>query len=92
MLRHRDALLQHLRERWQDLFGAQFDVLLYDLTSTYFESDPPFSQGDKRRFGYSRDRRFPQHPPSAQFTVSTKLVLVLFGPSFTVTVIVVVPV
>jgi transposase len=32
--------------------------LLYDLTSTYFESDPPFAEGDKRRFGYSRDKRF----------------------------------
>ncbi len=41
----------------QDLFGASFDVLLYDLTSTYFESDPPFAEGDKRRFGYSRDHR-----------------------------------
>ena len=30
-------------------------MLLYDLTSTYFESDPPFD--DKRRFGYSRDKR-----------------------------------
>ena len=30
-------------------------MLLYDLTSTYFESDPPFS--DKRAFGYSRDKR-----------------------------------
>lgn len=57
LLAHRDALFQHLRERWQDLFGAPFDVLLYDLTSTYFESDPPFPQGDKRRFGYSRDQR-----------------------------------
>ena len=34
---------------------ARFDVLLYDLTSTYFESDPRFD--DKRRFGYSRDKR-----------------------------------
>jgi len=57
LLTHRSALFQHLRERWQDLFGARFDVLLYDLTSTYFESDPPFPQGDKRRFGYSRDKR-----------------------------------
>jgi transposase len=32
-------------------------VLLYDLTSTYFEADPPFPEGDKRRFGYSRDHR-----------------------------------
>ena len=43
--------------RWKDLFNAQFDVLLYDLTSTYFEANPPFDEGDKRRFGYSRDRR-----------------------------------
>jgi len=34
-----------------------YDVLLYDLTSTYFEADPPFPEGDKRRFGYSRDHR-----------------------------------
>jgi transposase len=39
------------------LFNAQFEVLLYDLTSTYFESDPPFADGDKRRHGYSRDKR-----------------------------------
>ena len=32
-------------------------MLLYDLTSTYFESDPPFPEGDKRKFGYSRDKR-----------------------------------
>ena len=36
---------------------VSFDVLLYDLTSTYFESDPPFPEGDKRRHGYSRDHR-----------------------------------
>jgi transposase len=57
VLVHREALFQHLRGRWQDLFGARFDVLLYDLTSTYFESDPPFPEGDQRRFGYSRDKR-----------------------------------
>lgn len=57
LLKHRQELFQHLRQRWQDLFGANFDVLLYDLTSTYFESDPPFPEGDKRRFGYSRDKR-----------------------------------
>ena len=34
---HRAALFQHLRARWQDLFGVQYEVLLYDLTSTYFE-------------------------------------------------------
>jgi transposase len=58
LIDHKPALFSHLQERWQDLFNARFDVLLYDLTSTYFESDPSFGQGDKRRFGYSRDQRF----------------------------------
>lgn len=57
LLQHREELFKYLRSRWQDEFGASFDVLLYDLTSTYFESDPPFPEGDKRRFGYSRDKR-----------------------------------
>jgi len=57
LLEHRDALFKHLRQRWEDLFGVKFEVLLYDLTSTYFESDPPFPEGDKRRHGYSRDKR-----------------------------------
>ena len=57
LLPHREELFQYLQGRWRDEFGAQFDVLLYDLTSTYFESDPPFPPGDKRRFGYSRDKR-----------------------------------
>jgi transposase len=58
LLAHKGALFSHLQQRWKDLFAAQFDVLLYDLTSTYFESDPPFTEGDKRRYGYSRDKRF----------------------------------
>src|SRR5207248_8163357 len=37
IVEHKTALFEHLRERWQDLFQAQFDVLLYDLTSTYIE-------------------------------------------------------
>jgi transposase len=57
LLEHKQALFDHLTERWRDLFNASFDVLLYDLTSTYFEADPPFPEGDKRRHGYSRDRR-----------------------------------
>lgn len=57
LLEHRDELFKHLRRRWEDLFGVKFEVLLYDLTSTYFESDPPFPEGDKRRYGYSRDKR-----------------------------------
>jgi len=58
LLPHKRALFDHLTERWKDLFNARFEVLLYDLTSTYFESDPPFPEGDKRRYGYSRDKRF----------------------------------
>jgi transposase len=57
LLEHRRSLFEHLRQRWEDLFAAKFDVLLYDLTSTYFESDPPFGETDKRKFGYSRDKR-----------------------------------
>src|SRR5271165_3036640 len=57
VLPHKAALFDHLRARWQDLFGAKFEVLLYDLTSTYFESDPPDNDADKRRHGYSRDKR-----------------------------------
>src|SRR6266446_5803081 len=57
LLMHKQAVFDHLVGRWRDLFNASFDVLLYDLTSTYFESDPPFAEGDKRRYGYSRDHR-----------------------------------
>ena len=55
LLEHKQGFFSFLRTRWATLFAARFDVLLYDLTSTYFESDPPFE--DKRRFGYSRDKR-----------------------------------
>ena len=57
LLRHKQALFTHLTTRWRDLFGVSFEVLLYDLTSTYFESDPPDDDNDKRRYGYSRDHR-----------------------------------
>jgi transposase len=57
LLEHKQALFDHLIGRWRDLFNLTFEVLLYDLTSTYFESNPPFDENDKRRFGYSRDKR-----------------------------------
>ena len=57
VLAHKAALFDHLTQRWKDLFNARFDVLLYDLTSTYFESEPPFGDEDKRKFGHSRDKR-----------------------------------
>src|SRR6266852_290976 len=57
VLEHKAELFSHLRQRWQDLFAAGFEVLLYDLTSSYFESAPPDDEKDKRRYGYSRDKR-----------------------------------
>src|SRR5271163_2468935 len=57
LLVHKQAVFDHLTGRWRDLINISYDVLLYDLTSTYFEADPPFPEGDKRRFGYSRDHR-----------------------------------
>ena len=58
LLKHRDDLFEFLKGQWSNLFGAKYDVLLYDLTSTYFESDPPAAGSEsKKRFGYSRDKR-----------------------------------
>jgi transposase len=55
LLAHRDDLFAHLRDRWKDLFGAQYELLLYDLTSTYFEGAA--EANPKADYGYSRDHR-----------------------------------
>ena len=55
ILEHKQELFQHLQKRWKDLFDAQFDVLLYDLTSTYVEGEADLNPKAKR--GYSRDGR-----------------------------------
>jgi hypothetical protein len=55
LVAHKDALHRHLVERWRTLFDAKFDILLYDLTSTYFEGQ--CRQIPKARHGYSRDGR-----------------------------------
>lgn len=58
LLAHRDEFFSFLRGRWEHLFEATFDVVLYDVTSTYFESDPAgLPKGGIRQFGYSRDKR-----------------------------------
>ena len=57
LVEHKDDLFKFLVRRWGELFGAKFDVLLYDLTSTYFETDEDRGEGDLRQFGYSRDKR-----------------------------------
>ncbi len=54
---HKAKLFSFLKEKWSLLFNASYDVLLYDLTSTYFECDPPENMDELRRFGYSRDKR-----------------------------------
>jgi len=53
VLKHKQDLFVHLQQRWQDLFQAEFDVLLYDLTSTYVEGEA--EQNPKAKYGYSRD-------------------------------------
>jgi len=60
LLDHREALFTHLKDRWSGLFGASYDILLYDLTSTYFEVDAngPVTEASRlKAFGYSRDKR-----------------------------------
>lgn len=57
VLEHKQELFDHLTQRWKDLFNARYELLLYDLTSSYFESNPPFGEKDKRKFGHSRDKR-----------------------------------
>jgi transposase len=64
MVAHKDALERHLADKWRDLFGANFDVLLYDLTSTYFEGDA--QEVAKAARGYSRDHR----PDCAQVIIA----------------------
>jgi len=55
IVEHKDALCQHLVERWRTLFDARVDVLLYDLTSSYFEGG--CARIPKAKHGYSRDGR-----------------------------------
>jgi len=55
ILQHKQDLFVWLKQRWADLFHADFEVLLYDLTSTYFEGE--MEQNPKAKRGYSRDQR-----------------------------------
>lgn len=57
VLAHKADLFSHLKAQWADWFGATFEVLLYDLTSTYVECAPPGGEDALRRHGYSRDKR-----------------------------------
>ncbi|MDF0674459.1 MAG: IS1634 family transposase [Nitrospira sp.] len=77
VLPHKMALFHHLTEPWQELFSAQFDILLYDLTSTGFESSPPKDESDELRYGSNRNK----HSDCSQ--VSIALVVTPEGFSLT---------
>jgi transposase len=55
ILPYKQELFVWLKQKWADLFAADFEVLLYDLTSTYFEGE--MEQNPKAKRGYSRDGR-----------------------------------
>src|ERR1700728_297147 len=55
VLEHKQELFLWLRQKWADLFHAEFEVLLYDLTSTYFEG--AMEENRKAKYGHSRDKR-----------------------------------
>src|SRR4030067_645436 len=55
LLPHKKALEKHLKERMGELFDLEYDLLLYDVTSTYFEGEATDNGQAKR--GYSRDHR-----------------------------------
>jgi transposase len=55
LLEHKDDIQKHLKERLGELFDVTYDILLYDVTSTYFEGEASINPQAKR--GYSRDSR-----------------------------------
>jgi transposase len=55
VLPHKQELFVWLKQKWADLFHSDFEVLLYDLTSSYFEGE--MEQNPKAKRGYSRDKR-----------------------------------
>jgi transposase len=55
VLEHKEELFVCLKQKWADLFHADFEVLLYDLTSTCFEGE--MERNAKAKRGYSRDKR-----------------------------------
>ena len=64
IVEHKRELFPWLQKKWADLFNADFEVLLYDLTSTYFEGD--MEECEKAKRGYSRDSR----PDCAQVVIA----------------------
>lgn len=64
MLPSKQALGEHLKQKYGELFGSRFDLLLYDMTSTYFEGEAKANPQAQR--GYSRDSR----PDCKQVTIA----------------------
>lgn len=64
IVEHKQELFVWLKQKWAELFHADFEVLLYDLTSTYFEGD--MEECEKAKRGYSRDSR----PDCAQVVIA----------------------
>jgi transposase len=78
VLEHKQDLFVHLQQRWKDLFDAEFDLLLYDLTSTYVEGEA--EQNPKARYGYSRDKR----PDCKQVVIALIVTPAGFPPAYEV--------
>jgi transposase len=55
LLKHKDDIEKHLKERFTTLFDAQYELLLYDVTSTYFEGQA--KRNPQAKHGHSRDHR-----------------------------------
>ena len=55
LLEHKDDIQKHLKERLGELFNISYDILLYDVTSTYFEGQE--TRNPQAKHGYSRDSR-----------------------------------
>ncbi|WP_146684309.1 hypothetical protein [Limihaloglobus sulfuriphilus] len=55
ILPYKDELCKYLKDTWQGMFNLEYDILLYDITSTYFEG--LCKQNPKAEFGHSKDRR-----------------------------------
>jgi transposase len=76
LLEHRQDLFVQLQQRWRQLFDAQFDLVLYDLTSTYVEGEA--EQNPKAKRGYSRDGR----PDCKQVVIALVITLVITPEGF----------
>ena len=68
ILPHKTKLERHLKARYGELFGAEFDVLLYDLTSTYVEGAA--EKNPMMRRGYSRGGALWARPDCEQMVIA----------------------